>query len=181
MKRCPQCSFIYEEDQRHCDLDGAELVLDAGALPPPEVAAPPGAAAPSKARRRRFTVLPLAGIVLAALLFPIYYALPERAAPRRTDQPSAKLTEPAHPAPNLLPAPMPAGSTTPAAPLSAPDVKATRRAPAAAKRPMADSRTPLRRQVEKKAEPEASSPKKESKLGSILKKTGRFLKKPFKF
>jgi hypothetical protein len=191
MKRCPQCSFIYEEDQRHCDLDGAELVLDAGALTPPEINAPPGALKPVRARRRRFAALPAAGVVLAAALIPVYYALPERAAPGGTAQPSAKLTGTPQPGANLLPAPTPArplapthaAVTTPAAPHSAPGVKATGRAPTTVKRAPANAGPPppTRKQVEKRAEPEAASRKKESRLGSILKKTGRYLKKPFKF
>lgn len=30
MKRCPQCDFIYEDDQSLCDMDGRELVYHAG-------------------------------------------------------------------------------------------------------------------------------------------------------
>jgi len=28
MKLCPQCDFIYEDDQSVCDMDGKELVSD---------------------------------------------------------------------------------------------------------------------------------------------------------
>lgn len=28
MKRCPDCEFVYEDEQYTCDMDGAELVLD---------------------------------------------------------------------------------------------------------------------------------------------------------
>jgi hypothetical protein len=28
MKRCPKCEFLYEEDQRHCDMDGTALLHD---------------------------------------------------------------------------------------------------------------------------------------------------------
>jgi hypothetical protein len=31
MKLCPQCEFIYEDDQRFCDMDGRELVHDPSA------------------------------------------------------------------------------------------------------------------------------------------------------
>ena len=30
MKRCPQCDFIYEDDQSLCDMDGRELVYHSG-------------------------------------------------------------------------------------------------------------------------------------------------------
>ena len=33
MKRCPQCEFIYEDDQSLCDMDGVLLVFDARNLP----------------------------------------------------------------------------------------------------------------------------------------------------
>ncbi len=33
MKRCPQCDFLYEDDQPRCDMDGAELVDDPRAVP----------------------------------------------------------------------------------------------------------------------------------------------------
>ena len=33
MKRCPQCEFIYEDDQSLCDMDGVLLVLDSRTLP----------------------------------------------------------------------------------------------------------------------------------------------------
>ena len=32
MKLCPQCEFIYEDDQTLCDMDGRELVYDASAV-----------------------------------------------------------------------------------------------------------------------------------------------------
>ena len=33
MKRCPQCEFIYEDDQSLCDMDGVLLVFDSRTLP----------------------------------------------------------------------------------------------------------------------------------------------------
>ena len=33
MKRCPQCEFIYEDDQSMCDMDGVLLVFDSRTLP----------------------------------------------------------------------------------------------------------------------------------------------------
>ena len=33
MKRCPQCEFIYEDDQSLCDMDGVLLVFDSRNLP----------------------------------------------------------------------------------------------------------------------------------------------------
>ena len=33
MKRCPQCEFIYEDEQSLCDMDGVLLVFDSRTLP----------------------------------------------------------------------------------------------------------------------------------------------------
>ena len=33
MKLCPQCEFIYEDDQNTCDMDGKELVFDPAQSP----------------------------------------------------------------------------------------------------------------------------------------------------
>ena len=33
MKRCPKCEFIYEDDQTCCDMDGINLVFDHQAIP----------------------------------------------------------------------------------------------------------------------------------------------------
>ena len=35
MKRCPQCDFVYEDDQSFCDMDGSELFHAAQTLPLP--------------------------------------------------------------------------------------------------------------------------------------------------
>jgi hypothetical protein len=181
MKRCPRCDFIYDDDQRLCDLDGAELVHASGALPPPEISAPRPAAPPVKGRRRGFAVLPIAGVVLAAALFSVYYSLPHRAAPQDTEQPPTKLTAPAQPEPNFVLAPTPAADTPSPAPPAATSVRAVRRAAPTPKRPPENSRPSLPKQDENQAETERTSRRKESKLSSVLKKTGRFLKKPFKF
>ena len=33
MKRCPQCEFVYEDEQTVCDMDGSELLHEALSLP----------------------------------------------------------------------------------------------------------------------------------------------------
>jgi hypothetical protein len=92
MKLCPQCEFIYEDDQSFCDMDGKELVYNQGPLaleegapsPSPEVhecapilAIPTAQLPPSQPtgwQSRSSAVAALAGIILAALLFGVYYA-----------------------------------------------------------------------------------------------------------
>lgn len=80
MKRCPQCEFIYEDDQQHCDMDGAELSVDAGPLPFEDGAMITTAAPPS--RWRSLLLLAIAGVVLAGVLFVDYYNFAHQSAPR---------------------------------------------------------------------------------------------------
>ena len=74
MKHCPQCDFIYEDDQIVCDMDGKELVLD----PATGVSATPvmvsdGLPMESAGRRwRNFALLTV--FVIAALVIVIYLA-----------------------------------------------------------------------------------------------------------
>ena len=185
MKRCPRCSFIYEDDQRLCDLDGGELVLASGMLPPPEIAAPQQTVPPAKSRRSGSLFLPLAGVALAAVLVSIYYLIPQRPTLRATDQSSpATLAVTPQPDLNVVQSPTPVAPTRPNAQALAPSVsnqKAMVRAVAPPSRPKVAPRQPPAKPEVKTTQPEAASPGKESKFGSILKKTGRLLKKPFKF
>lgn len=74
MKHCPQCDFIYEDDQFVCDMDGKELVLD----PATVVSATPvmvsdGLPMESAGRRwRNFALLTV--FVIAALVIVVYLA-----------------------------------------------------------------------------------------------------------
>ena len=75
MKRCPQCEFIYEDDQSLCDMDGCNLVHDV--VP---ALLPQGTTDRLKFRRAtlrlKSTAVPaVAGLALAALLW-IAYAPP---------------------------------------------------------------------------------------------------------
>ena len=74
MKLCPQCEFIYEDDQNFCDMDGETLVYDTrlGVLPGP-VSAITGRR-PTKSRLRIIALPVAAGLVLSALLCISYYA-----------------------------------------------------------------------------------------------------------
>lgn len=108
MKLCPQCEFIYEDDQKFCDMDGQELVHDPQArifaesvpvaspqlqavqdptpvtkirIPIPDPLPSPASNAASQPPPARsawrpggLAVAALAGLVLVALLFVVYYA-----------------------------------------------------------------------------------------------------------
>lgn len=72
MKRCPECEFIYEDDQDLCDMDGNELAHESRWFP-----LQPGATselpAPAKSRWRSLTLLVALIAVLATVLFIDYY------------------------------------------------------------------------------------------------------------
>lgn len=104
MKRCTQCEFIYEDDQSLCDMDGKELVYDAGPIAfaggfsststniqANAAKKPASLRAPSQLRR--FAVLALAGVLLAALLFVVYYALTNRSRASNRNQSSNQTSD----------------------------------------------------------------------------------------
>jgi len=70
MKRCPQCEFIYEDDQSHCDMDGTRL-SHTQALPKLQALTTTSTADKSKARGR--IVAALATLVLVGVMAMVYY------------------------------------------------------------------------------------------------------------
>ena len=127
MKLCPQCEFIYEDDQSLCDMDGKELVSDAGTLAfeetvPSTFAQPQQLAEtrvslpselssnllpvlldspPSREQSRSFAIAGAVGVVLVALLFLVYYARTQAAAPAASVAASHKQSSSA--SSNLMP------------------------------------------------------------------------------
>jgi hypothetical protein len=146
-------------------------------------------------------------VTLGAALFQVSNVLSSRRAPTRAQQattqddarpsdaapPPAEVAEIQTPAPTPAPAPPDeAGDAEDARPVSHTRPTITRvsakgRAPASAMTAPSPARPPTQAQAatpkreEKRSKPAGESAKKESKLGSILKKTGRVLKKPFGF
>jgi cytoskeletal protein RodZ len=178
MKRCPKCEFIYEDDQSLCDMDGVLLVFDSRKLPNHE--ALQTVPATKTAPKRNRAVPAFATVILALVLGLVYYV----SVHRRTTQnsytppaPSAASTSNPVPEVNVNPAPkaQPPAAEEPK-PEPAKPTAAAAVAPAPVKKAAATKPTPApatKSKVEEK--------KDESKVGSILKKTGRILKKPFKF
>ena len=82
MKHCPQCDFIYEDDQSVCDMDGKELVPSPAVVSDQDLATPVSAAPvpvsdvlpvePAGRRWRNLALLTL--FVLATLIIVIYLA-----------------------------------------------------------------------------------------------------------
>jgi hypothetical protein len=74
MKLCPQCEFIYEDDQNLCDMDGETLVYDTRVGVFPETLSATTGARPAKSRRKSIAVPVVAGLVFSAVLFIAYCA-----------------------------------------------------------------------------------------------------------
>ncbi|SRR6266536_679407 len=193
MKRCPECDFIYENDQRHCDMDGRELSFEPRTLPIAGGIALRPAAGLVKSQRRRFAVRVAAAVILGAVLFVAFYGFMHRTPAQDITYSSAKVIASSPAAPNLVAAPPPAVLTEQVSPSPSPLSSPTQTPHASAKHLRADDvtaptrpitapfRTPTSQPQEIKSDPNKVNPNKESKVGSFLKKTGRLLKKPFKF
>jgi hypothetical protein len=214
MKRCPQCEFIYEDDQSLCDMDGEELVYDARLIPLLASAAIELQDLPAKSRWRSLVLLAVAAGVLAAVLCVDYYNFTHPTAQRlvsskaEMSQPKSETgnsrLEPSTPqlAPDSLSAPPPknrnsklatseTGSRSPS-PSPTPRMKAATTASPIVKLASARSvstgpRPSIPKREADKPKPASASQrpvnanqKKESRIGSFLKKTGQIFKKPFK-
>lgn len=184
MKRCPQCEFIYEDDQSLCDMDGVLLVFDSRTMPNLHALATVSAPMPENRPRRSRMVPAFATLLLMLSIASVYYVSTMRnTAP--PDFTPASVGTTATEAPAVIPpAPTPAAEETTKAAEETPKEEPPREehsSPAPAAKPAAE---PVRKAIttkpaSTKTEPE---PKKDdSKVGSILKKTGKILKKPFKF
>ena len=176
MKRCPQCEFIYEDDQSLCDMDGVLLVFDSRTLPNTHALATVPAV-PDRSQPRRNRAVPVfASLVLALVLGMVYYVSTRRSAPApvsatTVSNPAPEVTEPA---PATEPPPPVEEPTLEPQPATVPEAK-----PAATQSPTKKSATKTTATSQPK--PTSEAKKEENKVGSILKKTGRILKKPFKF
>lgn len=176
MKRCPKCEFIYEDDQSLCDMDGVLLVFDSRTLPNLHALQTVPTTKPTSKRNR--AVPAFATVILALVLGMVYYVSTQRKATQEAyipSPPSAATTSNPLPEVNPTPAPESQPATEQPKPETPPETpKATAAAPVPVKKaPAKPEPTPNKPRVEEK--------KEDSKVGNILKKTGRILKKPFKF
>ena len=175
MKRCPQCEFIYEDDQSLCDMDGVLLVLDSRTLPNLHALA----TVPAKSQKRTRTVPAVvpafATLILVLVLGMVYYGSTQRNA--STPQ---SFTSTSNPAPEMNPTPAVEPSVAEQPPAPAKEVEEAK--PTVIKPTAAPVKKPTAKSASSTQTKTSTEPKKEdSKVNSILKKTGRILKKPFKF
>ncbi len=184
MKRCPQCEFIYEDDQSLCDMDGMLLVLDSRTLPSLHALAPvevPAAPVVARAPWRHRTFPAMAALLLATVLSLVYFVSNQRGVQSAAPGVDTSIVTPISDSP--APSDSPATNTEPPPPVvnnaavttnEEPKPEPTK-APTAPATKKASGKTPT-------TQNQTAAPKKdESKVGGILKKTGRILKKPFKF
>jgi cytoskeletal protein RodZ len=179
MKRCPQCEFIYEDDQSLCDMDGVLLVFDSRTMPNLH-ALVPLSNPPAKVQKRNRAVPAFASVILALVLGMVYYVSTQRSV---ATIPPVSTTGTTIPPLSLAPPVQPTEVNQPPSPTEtkSPEKEAVK--PAVTK-PAAVA--PIKKSTTKTAatsqtKPATEAKKDESKVGSILKKTGRILKKPFKF
>lgn len=101
MKLCPQCAFIYEDDQRFCDMDGKVLVCDPAAVVSAPLVTEQRVVLPTRltinipvrSQSKRFPVLIISGVVLATLLSAIYFAQSLQSQSNDTDWSSIRSSE----------------------------------------------------------------------------------------
>ena len=112
MKRCPECDFLYEDDQSLCDMDGMRL-RNTGQLPPLPVRE-----SQPKSRWGGLMIPLLAGLVLSAVLFILYNASPRTLS--SADNSAAKPVVPASGRDSKLPVHQPGPNATGPAPAAQP-------------------------------------------------------------
>jgi len=173
MKRCPKCEFIYEDDQSLCDMDGVLLVFDSRKLPNLHALT----TVSQKQQPKRHRAVPaFATVILVVVMGLVYYVTTQPQAVQDSDIPVIPIVVSSSKAAPVVVA-KPESIPLPAAEKPKPaDVKPAAAPPEAIKKPAVPAVKASSNTTTVKTEPK----KEDSKVGSILKKTGRILKKPFK-
>jgi predicted component of type VI protein secretion system len=167
-------------------MDGVLLVFDSRTLPNNlHALAPidgPVVATMPKSHWRHRTFPAMAALILATVFSLVYFVSTQRTMPAPAAVSGASIAVPA----SELPSPSDANQTVPPAAAenngaAATDTVKEETKPESNKASTA-APVPARKAGSKTTEPKSDETKKDdSKVGSILKKTGRILKKPFKF
>ncbi|HTG95388.1 MAG TPA: hypothetical protein VL866_22505 [Pyrinomonadaceae bacterium] len=203
MKRCPQCEFIYEDDQSHCDMDGTSLTHDAHPLPKLQALTTTSTSGDNSKARSRVVAL-VATLVLAGVMALVYY-VSIRQASRTTSvaiSPTVEATQPnAQVSPvaasdssattqtdasenaKTVPSTENGRSTTDQLKVTEPDSPKPETKPS----PNPDTNRPIKATSQGRSTSQTSATtakpeeKDDSKVRSALKKTGRFFKKALPF
>ncbi|CAN5785162.1 hypothetical protein BH18ACI4_BH18ACI4_21130 [soil metagenome] len=185
MKRCSQCDFIYEDEQRLCDMDGHELVSEP-TLQPLQVSAtnpptkPP--VRPAKPARRGLVLIAAVAVLLGTLLSVGYSGFTREHVPQNIKAPSTRVIHALQSAPNHIPAThLPSTAPSPSHPprLEKKKVRHANASPVVRPTPRSDSIASSWESI--RPQPTKASHKKESRIAGFFKKTGKILKRPFKF
>ena len=186
MKRCPQCEFIYEDDQSLCDMDGILLVFDSTKLPKPKSSS----TSRFGSHWRNRIVPTVATLVLATVLSLVYYVATHQQPASHARYTPAGVVEA-----QILPTHDTSVDST-AASTTESEKSAVGSEPKPREKPDKETKInssplPTSKVVKEPTEkPKSKSTQKtpspqpeqqDSKIGSLIKKTGRILKKPFKF
>jgi cytoskeletal protein RodZ len=116
MKRCPQCEFIYEDDQSLCDMDGKTLVSE-GRPPDLPRGTTAGTSLPVQKSRLRSVMALLAALILTTVLFLVFFASPRLLAkPENPTQKPESNPQPATAPPAGKPASAPAATQSQTSP-----------------------------------------------------------------
>jgi hypothetical protein len=203
MKRCPQCEFIYEDDQNLCDMDGILLVFDSRALPNLQQLSTSNSVLLAKTNWKSRSFPAAAALMLSTVLGLVYYVSTQTHVLRNSNPlatsgvqvvpKAAASTEPSTTTPNAPPIlakedPGKVDDANTADKTSAIGSTVDEKTPATAPviaRPSSPAKTPKAKttpppQSRSSVQATPANPKRESSIGSFLKKTGRILKKPFK-
>jgi hypothetical protein len=193
MKRCPQCDFLYEDDQSLCDMDGILLVYDSRKLPHLQALSTTASPVPTKQGSRNHRVPALASVLVASVLVFGYYVSTKNSVNKTPVAPIATAT-------TLSSAPVEktdvgatrsdgpdknSGSVDNSQLVSVPtEAKKEDSAGPASDKPAANGDAPKKATTKPKSVQSGTSvqspPDKDSKVESFFKKTGRLLSKPFK-
>jgi hypothetical protein len=179
MKRCPQCEFIYEDDQSLCDMDGVLLVFDARTLPNTQALT----TVTTKAAPKRNRAVPaFATVILALVLGMVYYVSTQRKTAETAYTPAATVEAAANPVAAESPAQVSAAQPDPQPAVEESKVEGTKTdgTNAAAATAVPAKKTSDKASTTSQIKPATAEKKDDSKVGSFFKKTGRILKKPFK-
>ena len=207
MKRCPLCDFIYEDEQSLCDMDGYELVADSGLLSRLDntTTVPAELPRPTSSWGRRLAFSTVATVILGAVLFLVYY-VPTHRTVRQSNYSPTKVTTGSQSGQTLSPAveamttasPTNVPQSSPSPESEKPNEQAEDNTSSSETLAPSTSPSPAPKRAEKKHKIATAQPvganqenrfkrqehpdeKKDSKISSFLKKTGRILKKPFEF
>ena len=90
MKLCPQCEFIYEDEQSFCDMDGNELFQTPASEPAKSLLTIPLVPDTGSKDRRSssIAVATMVVLVLAGLVVAVYFARARQTLAQRSQQPS---------------------------------------------------------------------------------------------